>query len=315
MICLRVSRKTSWKTPCLNLARQTSCRAESPGVTDWVHNGSLENSIKSQPNVADANPSACASIHETPMSTSFLVNPEGVNIRNANLDNITQGPTHLFQQQLCATGIKLSIPAVTSGLDTTAIAPPPFDVSLVNSTKFLENCSSNPLEAVPLLVLPTLQPITTVTTVAPEWFIAPITSNLSSCTNPLPGIPEQPIATFHAFTILDVATGKIVETSNPVAHVESRGNVFYCIPSAQTAPQSSRTMTNSLQENPLGINAPPFVPTMGPAAPVTPASPTVQVLAQLLAASKKTIFQSGNGLNTTATLLKGMSGSVSLKVP
>ena len=42
-----------------------------------------------------------------------------------------------------------------------------------------------------------------------------------------------------------------------------------------------------MSTKPLSINAPPFMPTMGQAAPVAPASLTVQDFAQLLAASRK----------------------------
>ena len=121
----------------------------------WVHNGSVESSNKSQPSVADTDPSTCASVHPTHMSISFLVNPEGVNTSNANFDNLAHASTPLFQQQLCAAGIIFSIPAVTSGLDNTAIASPPFDVFLGNSSRFVENCSSDPMQAVPLHVIPT----------------------------------------------------------------------------------------------------------------------------------------------------------------
>ena len=51
-------------------------------VTDWVHNSSVENNNNSQTNVADADPSACASVHPTAMSPSFPVNREVVNISN-----------------------------------------------------------------------------------------------------------------------------------------------------------------------------------------------------------------------------------------
>ena len=57
------------------------------------------------------------------------------------------------------------------------------------------------------------------------------------------------------------------------------------------------------------------MPTMGQAAPVAPASLTVQGFAQLLAAYKKAIFQNGNNPNTTVTLFIGISGSASLEMP
>ena len=112
--------------------------AESQKVTDWVHGGSVENSNQSQLNVADADPSACAFLHPTPMNTSFLVNSQGVKISNKNLDNLTHEPTPLFQQQSCVAGISLSILALTSGFDNTAIAPPPFDASLVKLRRFVK---------------------------------------------------------------------------------------------------------------------------------------------------------------------------------
>ena len=96
------------------------------------------------------------------------------------------------------------------------------------------------------------------------------------------------MATSYALTIPDVAIDKIIaDTGEPLVTFQSRGTVFCCNPSAQTAPQSTVTITKSLQQNQLSINAPLFMPTMGPAAPVAPASLTVQGLAQLLAASKK----------------------------
>ena len=61
----------------LSLLSEASLGVESQKVTDWVNNRSVENSNKSQPHGVDANPSACASVHPTPMSTSFLVNSEG----------------------------------------------------------------------------------------------------------------------------------------------------------------------------------------------------------------------------------------------
>ena len=54
-----------------------SPEAESQKVTDWVHNGLVENKNQSQLKVAVADPSACAFVHPTPMGFSFAVNPEG----------------------------------------------------------------------------------------------------------------------------------------------------------------------------------------------------------------------------------------------
>ena len=195
-----------------------SCGTESQRVTDWVQNGSVENSNKSQPIVADADPRACASVHSAPMSTSFLVNPDVVNISNATFDNQTRDSKPLFQQQSCATVIGLSIPAVLFGLANTAIAPPAFDFSLVNSIKFVENWSSNLMQAVTLHVRPTSQLMTTVTTVASQRLTAPIKTYSSLAT-------------------------QIILTSEPVVFVESGGTVFYCNSSCQTAPYSTGITT------------------------------------------------------------------------
>ena len=111
--------------------------------------------------------------------------------------------------------------------------------------------------------------------------------NVSFCTNPSQAVIYQPIVTSQAFTIPVVARGKIGDTTETVVPVESRGTVFYCNPSAQTALYSNGTVTNSFQQNLLSINDPRFVPTMGPGAPIAPVSLTVQNIAQLIAASKK----------------------------
>ena len=190
------------------------------------------------------------------MSTSCLVNPEGINISNANFDNLTQDPTPLLQQQSCAAGTSLSIPAVNSGLDNTAIAPPPFDVSFVKSSGFVENCYSNPIQAVLLHVLLILQPITTVTTVAPQRLTATLSLDSSLST-------------------------KIFPTSELLGSVESSGTNFFCKLSSQTAPCSTEITTTSCQQSLLSIDASPFMRTMGQAAPVAPGSLTVQDLAQL----------------------------------
>ena len=55
--------------------------------------------------------------------------------------------------------------------------------------------------------------------------------------------------------------------------------------------------------------------TMGDVALVGPAKFSVQELEQLLAAPKKTNFQSGNYPNTTANLFNGVSDSAGLRVP
>ena len=141
---------------------------DSQKVTNWAHSGSVvENSNHSQLNVVDAGPSACVSVHLTPMGTSLPVNPEGVIINNVIFDNLPRDPTHLFQQQSCAAATSLSMPVVISELNDTAFAPPTFDFAHVNPRTFVDNCVSNSVQAVPLHVLPSLQLITTVTTVTP----------------------------------------------------------------------------------------------------------------------------------------------------
>ena len=72
---------------------------------------------------------ACASVHLVPMGISLPVNPEGVNIINANFDGLTHVLVTLFQEQTCGAGISLSIPAVTSGVDHNAIVLTQSDVS------------------------------------------------------------------------------------------------------------------------------------------------------------------------------------------
>ena len=228
----------------------------------------------------------------------------------------------LFQQQSYAAGTSLSFPVVTSALNDTAFASPPVDIAHVNPRTFVKNCVSNLAQVVPSHINPSLQRVMTVTTVKPQQFTAPLTTNnslvtqifpnLSSCTNPLPRVLGQPIAFSHAFTILDVANGKVSETSNPVGPVKSRGTVFYGNPSAQTAPYCTKTINNSPQQNTLSINAPP---SMGPTASVAPANRTVQDIAQLFAATKKILFQCVNYHKTGATLCYGMNGSANFKVP
>ena len=142
--------------------------AGSQRMKDWIHNCSgVENSNQSPLNVADADPSACASVHPTPMGISLPVNSEGVFINDANLDDLPHDPTTLFQQQMCAARTDHTMPVVTSGLNDTALAPSQFDIAHVNPRRFVENCVSNPVQAVPLHVLPSLEPITTLTTVTP----------------------------------------------------------------------------------------------------------------------------------------------------
>ena len=97
---------------------------------------------------------------------------------------------------------------------------------------------------------------------------------------------HPPIVTSQAVTFPAVVRSKIGGTSGPVVPVKSRGTDSYCKPSTQTEAYSTRTMTNSIQQNPLTINNPPLVPTKGSTAPVAPLSLNIHDLAQLLAASK-----------------------------
>ena len=136
-----------------------------------------------------------------------------------------------------------------------------------------------------------------VATATLQWFTAPIATNSSLltqifpsspfCTNPLQLLLEQPITTCQAFTIPVVAINKIAEISKTVIPAENRGTDYYCNPSAQTALHFTKTMSNLLQQKAFSINAPPFVPTVGPTAPVAMAFLIVQDLAQLLVVFKK----------------------------
>ena len=266
-------------------------------MTDWVQNSSAENSNQSQLNVANDDPSAYSSVPSTPMNTFFLVNSEVVNRGNVVFDNLTRDPRLLFQQKSCADGSSISMPLVTSGLNDTAFAPPTFESAQVNPRIIVEKCVSDPVLAMPVHIFPSSQPVMTVATATLQRFTAAIATNgslltqifpsSSSCTKPLPLLLEQPITTSHALTIPDVGSNKIAEISKPVIPAESRGTNFYCNPSAQTALHFTRTMTNLLQQKPFSINAPPFVPTVGPTAPVAMAFLTVQGLAQLLAVFKE----------------------------
>ena len=132
----------------------------------------------------------------------------------------------------------------------------------MKSSRFVENCSSDPIQAVPLRVLPTLQPITTVTIVPSQRLTAPIGTFSSLATQTSP-------------------------TNEPAVSVEKRGTVLFDNPFSETAPCFTAINTTSYQQNPLSINASPFMPTLGQAALVARASLTVQDLAQLKRASKK----------------------------
>ena len=230
--------------------------AESQRLTDWVYNGSVQNNIQSQKNFTDSDPRACAFVHLLPMTSSLLVNTEGVNISKANFGDLTGEPTLLFQQQSCAAGTSLSMTVVNSGLNDTSIAPPTFEIAQVNPGIFFENSVSNPVRAVPVHVFPSLQRVMTLTNVTPQRFTSPIATNssivteifpnLSSCKKPLTRVFKRLIATSHAFTVRNMADGKVAETSKPVVPGESRCIVFCCNPSAQTSPHSTRIMTNSL---------------------------------------------------------------------
>ena len=54
--------------------------AEFQRVTGWVHNGSVENTNRSQLKVGDAEPHACASVHPFSMGPSLSFDPQEVNI-------------------------------------------------------------------------------------------------------------------------------------------------------------------------------------------------------------------------------------------
>ena len=128
------------------------------------------------------------------------------------------------------------MPVVTFGLNNTAFAPPPFDIAHVNLRTFVKNCVSNLVQALLLIVLPSLQTVMTLTTLTPQRYTSPITTNislvtqffpnLSCCTNPLPRVFERPIATFYAFTTPVVASGKVMETSKSLVPAENRGPFF-----------------------------------------------------------------------------------------
>ena len=75
--------------------------AESQGVTDWLHNGSVKRSSQSQLNVADTDPHACASVDATPMGTSLSVNPEGVFIKKAHFEEMPHFDACFNNNQVC----------------------------------------------------------------------------------------------------------------------------------------------------------------------------------------------------------------------
>ena len=262
-------------------------------MTDWVHKGSFENSNQSQLNVVDADPSACVSVHPTLMSTSFLGNPEGVNIIIANSGELTPDSTPLLQQQSCAAG---------KSLNDTAFAPPPFEIAHLNTRKFVENCVTNPIQAVLLQVLPSLEPVMTVncnaTAIDHSDYHQQLLCNsdfsklvfLHESVATSPRTAESNFSCIYNPGCRMWLAAMLRKQINLWYPLRAKAPFFYCNLSAQTAQtalHSTRTITNSLQQNPLSINAPPFVPTMGLAAPVAPAGLTIQDLAQLLAASKK----------------------------
>ena len=259
------------------------------------------------------------------MVFSLPIESERVFINDAKIDDLPRDLTPLFQQKMCAAGTNHSMPVVTSGLNNTAFAPPPFHFAQITPRRIVENCATNPVQAVSLHLLSSLEPITTVTIVTSQSFTAPIITNssfatqtspnLSCCTNPSPLVRQQPTVTSQAITDLVFTSSNIGETSVPVAPVESKGTVFYCNPSPQTAPYSTGNIITSRQQNPLSITAPPFLPTLGQAATVAATSLAVQDLVQLLAESRNTNFQSENYPNTTAILFNGKRTSACLKVP
>ena len=122
---------------------------ESQRMTDWVHNGSAENSNQSQLNLANDDPSAYSSVPSTPMSTSFLVNPEAVNLGNVFFDNLTRDPRLLFQQKSCAEVSSIRMPVVAAGLNDTAFAPPTFESSQVNPRTLSKSAYRIPFKPYP----------------------------------------------------------------------------------------------------------------------------------------------------------------------
>ena len=165
------------------------------------------------------------------------IDPETVKAKNAILDELPGNQKLLFEQQSCAVGTSFSMPVVTSELINTALSPPPFDLPFMNTRTFVRNNVSNPVQAVPFYVLPSLQTIIIVTTVRPQGFIALITTNssaateifpnLNCCTNIKPRVIEQPTVTSEASKILVVVNGKIGEANQLVVPFENTGIVFF----------------------------------------------------------------------------------------
>ena len=91
--------------------------SESKAVTDWIHNGSVQNSNQNKPNVAETDPHARALVELTAMVTSLSVNPEDRNTNEALFGELLCEITPSLQQQLNSDGINRSIPVVTSGQD------------------------------------------------------------------------------------------------------------------------------------------------------------------------------------------------------
>ena len=200
----------------------------------------------------------------------------------------------------------------------------PFYHSLDNPRKVFEKCVSNRLEAVLLQVLPFLQPIANVTTVRPQRIRAPITSdsslttrifpNLSCCPNPSPRVKKQLIVTSLAFTFQVVASpelGKQVilryqlraDTSISIAtrllkrrHVPLESSKFRSI-KARWVSTIHRLCHQRVKLHRLPRRVHQF-----------------KTLINSKQRPKKTIFQSGNYPNTTATLFWGKIDSVSLAV-
>ena len=191
----------------------------------------------------------------------------------------------------------LSMPVVTSGLNKTALAPPPIDFPHVISRRFVGNCISNPFHTVPFYVAPSLQSITTVTKVTPQRFRAHITnnsslateifSNLPSRTHPSSRVLHQSIKISQALTITIEVSGKTVQTSETVVPARSGSTVLSFNASSQTKPNSTGIIATSCLQVPLSVNNPPFMPAIVLAELLAPARLSVQDPEQTSAASKK----------------------------
>ena len=189
------------------------------------------------------------------------------------------------------------MPVVSSELNKTVLAPPAFDLPLVNPRKFAKNCLSNSVRAVPLHVFPSLHLITTATSVTRQLFTVPFTTNsslvteifpiLSCCTNPSPRVKEQLIVTSQAFTIPVVASGKVGETSRSEVPFRAEAPFSFASRPLKRHNIPLESFTTSCKQSPLSINALLFLSTMGETAAIASVSLSARHLAQVLAASKK----------------------------